>query len=113
VVVGLLAAVPSSGCNAPRSPDAVTLDQADAGELTCDERARAQGICTSAMQSRCDSQSNDCESSCDVQGTLPANTEKAPSTRGDMESTQCRANCRQVHDACVRSLAQRCPTPCP
>jgi hypothetical protein len=86
--------------------------ESDGGELTCDERARAQVICQSAILHRCESQQNDCEGSCDVHGDLPGNNEKSPSQRNDMESTQCRANCVHVHDGCVRSAPQQCPVPC-
>jgi hypothetical protein len=97
-------------CNAARSPTA--SQEGDGGELSCADRLRARSICQTAMQQRCESQGNDCESSCDVQGNLPGNNEKTPSSRSDMETTQCRANCRQVRDACVRTVATRCPAPC-
>jgi hypothetical protein len=99
-------------CSNPRTPGAATSADADGGELTCEERARAQSLCRSAMGQRCESQGNDCEATCDVHGDLPANTEKSPTARNDMESTQCRANCRQTHDGCLRSIAVRCPALC-
>ena len=108
VAMGSLAA-----CSTPRTPDAAaSATETDGGELTCDERMRAQSLCQSALLQRCETQGNDCESSCEARGGLPANTQKVPSSRGDMESTQCRSNCRQVRDACVRTVAQRCPSPC-
>ena len=101
------------GCNAPRTATTAPAAESDGGELSCDERARAQTLCLSAMRQRCESQGNDCEASCDVHGNLPGNNEKGPSQRNDMESTQCRANCREVREACVRSVVPRCPAPCP
>ena len=97
-------------CGQPRMPEPAS--DADAGELTCDEKARADLLCKNALRQRCDSQSNDCEVSCESRGDLPANTQKVPSERGDIESTQCRENCRHGHDACVLTIAQRCPVPC-
>jgi hypothetical protein len=111
--LALLALAAGPACSEPRTAEAVALTEADGGDLTCDERARAQDLCTTAMRQRCESQLNDCDARCDVNGDLPANTQKAPSTRSDMESTQCRANCRQVRDGCVRAAAQHCPAPCP
>jgi hypothetical protein len=112
-LVVTLGAAPA--CSTPRTPDtaAAGTTEADGGELTCDERARAQVLCQSAMRQRCESQVNDCDSRCDVNGDLPANSQKAPTQRSYMESTQCRANCRQIREGCVKSAAQRCPAPCP
>ena len=60
----------------PRAPSSTSAStDADGGELTCDERARAQSICQGAMRQRCESQANDCEATCDVRvRCLPANT---------------------------------------
>jgi hypothetical protein len=109
LVLAALAA--SLGCSQPRTPQAP--DDADGGELTCDEKARALVLCQTALRQRCTSQGNDCESACESQGGLPANTEKETSTRGLMEATQCRENCRQTRDACLGTVVQRCPVPCP
>jgi hypothetical protein len=102
-------------CSEPRTPDSAlsagASSEGDAGELSCDERARAQVVCQSAFRQRCASQGNDCEAACE-RGDLPANTMKHPSTIGE-EATQCRDNCRQVRDGCVSSATTRCPVPCP
>lgn len=107
---GLTALAGSAACGRPAA--SATDAEGDAGELTCDERARAQLICQAALRQRCASRGDDCESACETQAGLPANTEKETSTRGMMEATQCRENCRQTRDACTGSVAQHCPVPC-
>jgi hypothetical protein len=101
----------AAACRSPRTPDAV-VEADGGGALTCDERARAQTLCRSAMARRCETQGNDCEASCDVRGDLPGNAQKGPSSRNEMESTQCRANCREVREACVGTVVPQCPSLC-
>jgi len=82
------------------------LPLAIAGELTCDEKARAEALCRTALRQRCESQANDCEVGCESRGNMPANTQKESSTRGEMESTQCRENCRHTRDGCLVTVVQ-------
>jgi hypothetical protein len=112
-MLALVLVLLAAACRGPRTPDAV-VEASDGGAaaLTCDERARAQELCRSAMTRRCETQGNDCEASCDVRGDLPANGQKGPSSRNEMESTQCRANCRVVREACVGSIVPQCPRLC-
>jgi hypothetical protein len=99
-------------CGQPRTPDASNGGDADAGELSCDEKARAQGLCRAALRQRCDAQSNDCELNCETHGNLPETTKNMPSERTDMEITRCRQNCEHGHDGCVVTVEQRCPALC-
>jgi len=112
VSAAVVAMVAVMACGQPRTPEPLLSDQ-DAGELTCDERARAEVLCKNALRQRCDSLSNDCVVTCESRGDLPANTQKVPSERGDIESGQCRENCRHGLDGCTASIVQRCPVPCP
>jgi hypothetical protein len=105
-----LAFVSVPGCSEPKTPDAV-VDTDDGGELTCDERARAQSLCQAALRQRCESVEADCEIICD-RGELASNA-KHPSEAIAVESTVCRDRCRHQRDACVGGAPSRCPSPCP
>ena len=99
-------------CNAPRTPDSVeAVAEADGGELTCDERKRAQMVCQVALRQRCESQGNDCEAGC-ARIDVPENSTNITPIYNEARSTQCRENCRQVRDGCAHNVAQRCPAPC-
>jgi hypothetical protein len=105
----------SLGCAQPRTPQS-QADDADAGELTCDEKARVAVLCTTALRQRCDSQAGQCDLGCGAPGGAMPPTPADPAENApeilDMKITQCRDNCRHGRDGCVATIAQRCPVPC-
>ncbi len=112
VVAALASLLVSTACRQPRTPEA-SSGEADGGELSCGEKAQAQGLCRSALRQRCDSQLNDCELNCETHGNLPETTWNMPAERADMEVTRCRQNCEHGHDGCVVTVEKRCPALCP
>jgi hypothetical protein len=103
------------GCGQPASPQSPS-DDPNAGELTCDEKARAQILCQTALRQRCESQGNQCDLTCGAPGgAMPATpadpAENAPEI-ADMKITQCRDNCTHGRDGCVATIVKRCPVPC-
>jgi hypothetical protein len=109
VCAALVAILCGMACGQPRTPESVS--DADAGELTCDERARAGVLCRDALRQRCESQGNECEIACDSRN-LSANDNKHPSQGLENDAVQCRQDCLRGRDACLRLLVDRCPVPC-
>ncbi len=113
LLLGIGAALSMGGCATPRTPDsAAPAEVADGGELTCEEKARARGVCVDALMLQCRSNQQACESGCESRNQLPAGTQKAPSTRDELEGGTCRERCRLEADACARNAPQRCPMTC-
>jgi hypothetical protein len=107
----------SFGCGASNAESASvasaeSASDADAGEPTCEDRARVAPICVKALTERCQSQSNDCEITCDSREDLPANGRKMPTERSDRPVNACRQDCRGRLDGCMRTLVGQCPRPC-
>jgi hypothetical protein len=100
-----------AGCGGPKTPDSVSAAEADAGELTCAERARARSICQNALRLRCQSRASDCESVCRQSESSKNFVDTAPVYSGEQTST-CVENCRGARDRCVRDVVIHCPGPC-
>jgi hypothetical protein len=109
IVLALVALTALLGCGRPKAPE--RPDDGDAGELTCDEKARAEVLCRDAFRQRCDSQERDCESTCS-HGELPVSAEEVTTNRNLVEPEQCRENCSHGHDGCVAAIVPRCPLHC-
>ncbi len=112
--IGVLGVV---ACAPARTPDvAVAIpNDADGGELTCEERLRAKALCTSAIRERCDSRAQECESGCGT-GDLPKAGQAEGTTESsfvtDVDQTRCRENCGHMHQGCLQSAILNCPAKC-
>jgi hypothetical protein len=103
----------SSACAPARTP--VNAADGDGGEITCEERDRAQTLCITAIRQRCDSQERECEVACTA-GGIPSPTEAAGVTESQIvsqvDADRCREGCGHTHNGCVHSIAAQCPGPC-
>jgi hypothetical protein len=103
------------GCSTPRTPSAASATDADAGDLSCQERMRAHELCEKAVGQRCESRLHDCEASCEP-GALASAGNANQATQStfvtEIDATRCRDNCRQEHEGCERSVRSNCPTNC-